>query len=50
MCCFQVESQFFRGLNPADCEVNFLKITKSVDSYGMHLYEVMVSSKLENRG
>ncbi|CAB3983607.1 Band 5 [Paramuricea clavata] len=31
----------FAGLNPADCEVNFLKIMRSVESYGMHQYEVM---------
>lgn len=40
---FQFEFSLFRGLNPADCEVNFLKIMKSVESYGMHQYEVMVS-------
>lgn len=33
----------FRGLNPADCEVNSLKILKTIDSYGMHKYEVKVS-------
>ena len=43
---FKVKSSLFRGLNPADCEVHFLKIMKSVESYGMHQYEVMVSNIL----
>ena len=34
----------YRGLSPAECEVNFLKIIKSLEYYGIVQYEVTVSA------
>ena len=33
-----------RGLNPAECEVNFLKIVKNMDFYGVDMHSVVVSN------
>jgi hypothetical protein len=35
----------FSGLNPAECEVNFLKIVKKLDFYGINLHSVLVSKE-----
>lgn len=33
---------FTSGLNPAECEVNFLKIVKNMDFYGVDIHTVVV--------
>ena len=33
-----------RGLNPAECEVNFLKIVKNMSFYGVDMHSVVVSN------
>ncbi|KAL9965994.1 hypothetical protein ACROYT_G023999 [Oculina patagonica] len=35
------------GLNPAECEVNFLKTVKNMDFYGIDLHSVMGENKVE---
>ena len=33
-----------RGLNPAECEVNFLKIVRNMEFYGVDMHSVVVSN------
>lgn len=35
------------GLNPAECEVNFLKIVKNMDFYGVDIHSVVGENKME---
>lgn len=35
------------GLNPAECEVNFLKIVKNMDFYGVDIHTVVGENKME---
>ncbi|XP_048580090.1 uncharacterized protein LOC5514796 isoform X2 [Nematostella vectensis] len=35
------------GLNPAECEVNFLRIVKGMDFYGVNLHSVVDQHKIE---
>ncbi|KAJ7369786.1 hypothetical protein OS493_036429 [Desmophyllum pertusum] len=35
------------GLNPAECEVNFLKIIKNMDFYGVDIHSVVGENKME---
>lgn len=37
---------FTSGLNPAECEVNFLKIVKNMDFYGVDIHTVVVRNVL----
>ena len=35
----------FSGLNPAECEVNFLKLIKNMDFYGIDMHSVLVCTQ-----
>ena len=36
---------FLSGLNPAECEVNFLRIVKNMDFYGIDMHNVVVCNQ-----
>ena len=39
-------TSFSSGLNPAECEVNFLRIVKNMDFYGVDMHSVVVCNIL----